>query len=99
MRTFFSRILGVFRNRLVGLYGVTAHVVSQRTQEIGVRMALGARPGQVRSLILRQVLAQLAIGLAAGVSCTLLWDRLLTVQDADWFAVPANLVPVDDRKH
>jgi putative ABC transport system permease protein len=79
---------------VVGLYGVTAHVVSQRTQEIGVRLALGARQGQVRSLVLRQVLAQLALGLAAGVGCTLLWDRLLTVQDADRLGVPANLVPV-----
>jgi ABC-type antimicrobial peptide transport system permease subunit len=40
------------------------------------------------------VLVQLAVGLAAGVGCTLLWDQLLTVRDADRFAIPANLVPV-----
>ncbi len=79
---------------VVGLYGVTAHAVSQRTQEIGVRLALGAQPHEVRSLILGRVLVQLAVGLAAGIGCTLLWDRLLTVQGADRLTNPANLIPV-----
>jgi predicted permease len=51
----------------VGLYGVMSFSVSRRTQEIGVRMALGAEPGRVLSLVLRQGLLQLAIGLAIGV--------------------------------
>jgi putative ABC transport system permease protein len=52
----------------VGIYAVTAYSVTQRTQEIGVRMALGARGGQVSWLILRRGLIQLAIGLAIGLA-------------------------------
>jgi predicted permease len=51
----------------VGVYAVTAYSVTQRTAEIGVRMALGARPAQVSWLILRRGLVQLAIGLSLGV--------------------------------
>src|SRR5207247_8849470 len=52
----------------VGLYAVTAYSVAQRTQEIGVRMALGAQAGQVRWLILRRGLVQTAIGLTIGLA-------------------------------
>ena len=51
----------------VGLYAVTAYSVTQRTQEIGVRMALGAQPPQVWWLVLRRSIVQLAIGLAIGI--------------------------------
>ena len=51
----------------VGLYAVTSYSVTQRTQEIGVRMALGAQPRSVSWLILRRGLVQLAIGLTIGV--------------------------------
>jgi predicted permease len=52
----------------VGLYAVTAYAVSQRTQEIGVRMALGAQGNEVAWLFLRRSFVQLAIGLTLGIA-------------------------------
>lgn len=52
----------------VGLYGVLAYSVAQRTREIGVRIALGASTGNVRAMVLRQVLVMLAIGGVAGIA-------------------------------
>jgi predicted permease len=52
----------------VGLYAVTAYAVSQRTQEIGIRMALGAQSNEVSWLFLRRSFIQLAIGLALGIA-------------------------------
>ena len=52
----------------VGLYAVTAYSVAQRTQEIDVRMALGAQAAQVLWLILRRSIVQMAIGLSIGIA-------------------------------
>ncbi len=61
----------------VGIYAVTAYSVTQRTQEIGVRMALGAQARQVSWLILRQGLLQLLIGLVLGTAGALLAGPVL----------------------
>lgn len=61
----------------IGLYGVTSYLVAQRTNEIGIRIALGARPGQVRSMVVLQGLRLAAFGLALGFVGALLLTRVL----------------------
>jgi predicted permease len=61
----------------VGLFGVMSYAVSQRTQEIGVRVALGATPGNVLALVFRQGGWQLGIGLALGLGTALFAGQLL----------------------
>jgi ABC-type antimicrobial peptide transport system permease subunit len=57
---------------LVGLYGLTAYAVSRRTREIGIRMAIGGRPGSILGMILRQgswpSIAGVVIGIAASAA-------------------------------
>ena len=61
----------------VGLYGVLAYVVAQRTREIGVRMALGAQAGQVRRMIVAQGTRVVLLGIAIGVAVALAATRAL----------------------
>ncbi len=60
-----------------GIYGVTSYAVSQRTQEIGIRMALGARVPDVLTMVLRQGLRFILMGLALGLSGGLILGRVL----------------------
>lgn len=60
----------------VGLYGVLAYTVTQRTREIGLRMALGADPGRVRSMVLRQVGVMTIVGGAIGLAAAVGLGRL-----------------------
>ena len=69
----FGSMFGVFAAialmlSAIGLFSVTSYSVTQRTQEIGVRMALGAQPGSIVWLVLRRALVQLAIGLPLGLA-------------------------------
>ncbi|MBZ5499095.1 MAG: FtsX-like permease family protein [Acidobacteriia bacterium] len=57
----------------VGLYGVVAYAAQRRTPEIGVRLALGARPSQIHALLLPEVIVLLAIGLTLGSAGTVLF--------------------------
>lgn len=61
----------------VGVFGVTAYSVSQRTHEVGVRMALGARPSSVLALVLRQELGACIVGIVVGVASALMLGSLL----------------------
>ncbi|WP_263353084.1 ABC transporter permease [Acidicapsa acidisoli] len=61
----------------VGVYGVMAYSVAQRTNEIGIRLALGALPGQVRGMILRESTGLAGIGVVAGAVAALVLCRLL----------------------
>ena len=71
----------------IGLYGVVSFSVNQRTQEIGVRMALGARPAEIVRMILRGTGRLVAIGLAAGAA--LAWALMRFVEPL-LFGVKAN---------
>jgi predicted permease len=64
----------------VGLYGVMAYTVEQRTSEIGVRMALGADRGQVVKMVLRGAFTQIGIGLALGIPIAIGLGKLMTDQ-------------------
>ena len=75
LSTFFG-LLAIFLSA-IGIYGLMSYVVSRRTNEIGIRMALGAERMHVRWLVLRQVLALVAIGIAIGVPAALLSSRLV----------------------
>jgi putative ABC transport system permease protein len=87
---------------MVGIYGVIAYSVSQRTGEIGVRLALGAQAGQVVALVVRQGFVAALAGAAAGTLAAVYLSELLagllygvTAQDPITFAtVPALLLAV-----
>ena len=64
----------------VGLYGVMAFVVARRKKELGIRLALGAQPGLVIWLVMREVLVLLAIGLAIGIPAAMLLGRYVSSQ-------------------
>jgi predicted permease len=62
----------------MGIYGVLAYTVSQRTQEFGVRIALGATPGNILRLVISRGLWLAGAGVAVGIGCSLAVTRLMT---------------------
>lgn len=61
----------------IGLYGVMSYLVAQRTRELGVRLALGATPGDVMRLVLRGALRMIMVGFVIGVPAAIVMARLL----------------------
>jgi putative ABC transport system permease protein len=86
----------------IGIYGLMAYSVEQRTQEIGIRLALGAQAGQVRSMVVRQGMALAIVGVVIGLAASFGLARLITtflfgVKATDpvvFSAVPALLAAV-----
>ena len=66
-------VLGV-----IGVYGVTSYLVAQRTREVGLRLALGAQPGDLVTMVVRQGMIVAAVGIALGLAGALVLTRLMT---------------------
>src|ERR1035438_4274074 len=84
-RRFVVTVLGVFAGMallmaVIGLYGVISYAVTQRTQELGVRMALGAQPGEILRLVLGQGMRLAGMGAGVGLVASLAFSRLLQNQ-------------------
>jgi putative ABC transport system permease protein len=62
---------------MVGIYGVTAYAVTQRTRELGIRLALGAQPGQVVALLIQENLGRVALGVGLGLGAAFAVTRVL----------------------
>jgi putative ABC transport system permease protein len=62
---------------IIGIYGAAAYSITQRTHEIGVRIAVGAAPGRLRAALVRQGMVPIVAGMAAGVSGAVVSGRFL----------------------
>ena len=82
-RKFLMALMGIFAGlalvlTIIGLYGVITYLVNQRTQEIGIRMALGAQVGHILAMVLKQGMLLVLSGVALGLAASWLLTRLIT---------------------
>ncbi len=80
---FLMLLMGIFAGlalvlTIIGLYGVISYLVNQRTQEIGIRMALGAQMGHIMRMVLKQGMLLVLIGIGVGLGASLALTRLIT---------------------
>jgi len=73
----FFGLLAVFLS-CIGIYGLMSYVVARRTNEIGIRMALGAERSHVRWLVMREIVLLVGVGIAIGVPVTMAGSRLVS---------------------
>ncbi len=101
-RRFQTLLLAIFASvavalAIVGIYGVLAYSVSQRTPELGIRMALGAGPGAIVGLVFSEAGLLIGVGLAIGLAgaygiTRFLQDLLFEVKATDWRAYVGAVV-------
>jgi putative ABC transport system permease protein len=102
LRRFQTLLLAVFAGvalglALIGIAGVLSYAVSQRTSELGIRMALGAGPRDIVGLVLKQAGGLICVGVAFGVAGALAMTRyieslLFEVHSTDWQSYAAAIV-------
>jgi predicted permease len=86
LASLFGLLAGVLA--AVGIYGLLSYAVAQRRREIGIRMALGARPGDIGAMVGRQALAMVALGVAAGLAGA--WEAAPLVRSILYGVSPAD---------
>lgn len=92
----FFGMLAVFLSS-IGIYGLMSYMVSRRTNEIGIRIAIGASRGSVRWLVLREIVLLVAVGILIGVPITIAGGRIVTsllfgLRGADVASLAASIV-------
>lgn len=84
--TTFSLFVGLLA--VIGVYGVTSYAASQRTREIGIRMTLGAQPGDVFRMMLRETMIVVFVGIALGIATG--YDAAQSIRGMLWGVKPSD---------